>query len=64
MSELMAARRVVKVATGDPELRAARRAVDAARVALGEPGPVWWTDGAPDFNRRLRKYTLYGNGEG
>jgi hypothetical protein len=24
-----------------------------AKVALGERGPVWWTDGSPDFNRRL-----------
>ena len=22
-------------------------------VALGERGPVWWDDGAPDFNRRM-----------
>jgi hypothetical protein len=27
--------------------------------ALGERGPVWWTDGAPDWNRRLAKNTPY-----
>jgi len=34
-------------------------AVDAAKHALGERGPVWWTDGAPDFNRRLVANTPY-----
>jgi hypothetical protein len=51
---LMDARRHVKAALGsrNPEaLALARRAVDAAKVALGERGEVWWSDGAPDFNR-------------
>ena len=51
--ELMAARRAVKTAldSGNPEqLAQARNAVDKAKVALGERGPVWWTDGAPDLN--------------
>jgi hypothetical protein len=26
---------------------------------LGERGPVWWTDGAPDFNRRMARNTPY-----
>src|SRR5688500_15224506 len=34
-------------------VRQARRAVQAAKVALGERGPVWWTNGAPDYNRHL-----------
>ena len=38
---------------------AARRRVDAAKVALGERGPVWWTDGAPDCNRRMARTTQY-----
>jgi hypothetical protein len=37
----------------------ARKAVNAAKVALGERGPVWWTDGARDFNRYLAKNTPY-----
>ena len=37
--------------------RAAR--VDAAKRALGERGPVWWTDGAPDYNRRMVIDTPY-----
>jgi hypothetical protein len=40
-------------------LAAARQAVDAAKRALGEGGPVWWNDGAPDYNRHLAKNTPY-----
>lgn len=59
---LMDARRAVARAlrAEDPAaLRAARERVDAAKVGLGERGPVWWTDGAPDLNRRLAKNTPY-----
>lgn len=57
---LMAARRAVRAAAGDAEaLRAARAGVDAAKRALGERGPPWWTDGAPDHNRRLARNTPY-----
>ena len=37
----------------------ARARVDAAKRALGERGPPWWNDGAPDYNRRLIKNTPY-----
>ena len=37
----------------------AMRRVDAAKHALGERGPPWWTDGAPDFNRRMARLTPY-----
>jgi hypothetical protein len=40
-------------------LREARATVDAAKTALGERGPVWWTDGAPDFNRHMARTTPY-----
>jgi len=33
--------------------------VNAAKVALGERGPVWWQDDAKDFNRHLVKNTPY-----
>jgi hypothetical protein len=57
---LMAARRAVRDAGEDPEaMRAARAAVNAAKVALGERGPVWWDDGAPDLNRRKVVNTPY-----
>ncbi|MDR0184093.1 hypothetical protein P8609_14105 [Lysobacter sp. UC] len=59
---LMNARREVAAArrVGDDErLARARGEVDAAKVALGERGTVWWTDGAPDFNRKLVKNSPY-----
>lgn len=62
VDRLMRARRQVGVAkkAGDPVLeRQARDEVDAAKRALGERGPVWWTDGAPDYNRRMAANTPY-----
>lgn len=59
---LMAARREVRaaLAAGDKQrLAVARESVDAAKVALGERGAVWWHDGAKDFNRHLVKNTPY-----
>lgn len=56
----MDARRAVKNAKGDADdLGRARAAVDEAKRALGERGPPWWTDGAPDYNRRLVKNSPY-----
>ncbi len=60
--ELMSARRAVKQAKqadDDVALKAARQKVHAAKVALGERGPVWWRDGAPDYNQHLVKNTPY-----
>ncbi|MEM7643330.1 MAG: hypothetical protein AAF366_12465 [Pseudomonadota bacterium] len=45
---LMQARRAVKDAGDDDQTDAARAAVQAAKERLGERGPVWWDDGAPD----------------
>ena len=62
VDQLMSARRQVGLAlkAGDKDAeRQARAAVDAAKHALGERGPVWWLDGAPDFNRRMVKNTPY-----
>ncbi len=39
--------------------REARARVHKAKVALGERGPPWWTDGAPDFNRRRVENSPY-----
>jgi hypothetical protein len=48
------------IRTGDAgAVRAARRRVNAAKVALGERGPPWWDDGAPGYNRHLVKSTPY-----
>lgn len=59
--ELMDARRSVRDAPDDAARSAARSRVDDAKRALGERGPVWWSDGAPDYNRRLAKNTPYAN---
>ena len=59
---LMRARRDVRDAGrgGDADaLRNARARVDAAKQGLGERGPVWWNDGAPDENRRMAKNSSY-----
>ena len=48
---LMKARRAVRSdqQQGDDDaLRQARQSVQEAKEALGERGPVWWEDGAPD----------------
>jgi hypothetical protein len=55
----MDARRALRSALTEAERSAVRERVDRAKRALGERGPAWWTDGAPDFNRRLAKNTPY-----
>ncbi len=62
VGELMRARR--DVAAGNKAADAAlvadaRRRVQAAKVGLGERGPVWWADGDPDYNRRMVRNTPY-----
>lgn len=62
VDQLMAGRRQVQAAlrSKDPEAEKAGRAVvDEAKRSLGERGPVWWSDSAPDFNRRLAANTPY-----
>jgi hypothetical protein len=59
---LMAARRAVGAARRKHDAAAeaeARAAVDHAKRQLGERGPPWWQDGAPDFNRHLARNTPY-----
>jgi hypothetical protein len=61
--ELMNARRAVKEALNVRDKAAekgARTRVQDAKVALGERGPVWWDDGAPDYTRRKIGNTPYG----
>lgn len=62
VQDLMSARRAVAAALKAEDaaaLQAARARVDLAKHALGERGPVWWTDGAPDENRRLAASSSY-----
>ncbi|TXN21826.1 hypothetical protein [Methylobacterium sp. WL9] len=60
--ELMDARRALRAGRRSGEqavIAQARAAVDIIKRDLGELGPVWWTDGAPDLDRRLVKNTSY-----
>jgi hypothetical protein len=62
VKELMAARRKVgamRRAGDEGGESAAHEAVDRAKRALGERGPVWWHDGAPDLNRHMARTTPY-----
>jgi hypothetical protein len=55
VSALMKARRQVAAAQriGDKATEdIAHESVDRTKRALGERGPVWWEDGAQDYNRR------------
>ena len=62
VEQLMHARGAVRTARkfGDEAAEArAYAAVDVAKRALGERGPVWWSDGAPDLNRHMARNTPY-----
>lgn len=62
VARLMDARRAVGRALRAKDadsLNAARAQVNEAKVGLGERGPVWWSDGASDFNRHLVKNSPY-----
>ncbi|MGB3300449.1 MAG: hypothetical protein WBA76_19475 [Phormidesmis sp.] len=62
VKQLMDARRQVKQAKKADDsaaLSVARDRVNQAKVALGERGPTWWNDGAPDYNRHMAKNTPY-----
>ena len=58
VSQLMTARAALKDAQGNTRKRLRGR-IDRLKIRLGERGPVWWADGAPDFNRYLIKNTPY-----
>ena len=62
VSALMAARRDVGIALRSADSHAeqeARQRVDQAKRGLGERGPIWWDDGAPDYNRHMALNTPY-----
>lgn len=62
VADLMRARRAVGVAKRQGDAKAegdAHDAVDAVKRALGERGPVWWDDGAPDLNRHMARTGPY-----
>ena len=49
---LMQARLGMRKASSELEVMKAKADVDAAKQRLGETGPVWWSDGAPDESGR------------
>lgn len=60
--ELMTARRDVATQKKRNDERAEKWAhaqVNRLKIELGERGPVWWTDGAPDYNRHKPATTPY-----
>jgi hypothetical protein len=58
--DLMDARRAIgRLKRSGLDATSARATVDRAKVALGERGPVWWDDGAPDLTRRMARNTPY-----
>lgn len=62
VKRLMDARRAVKAAKraeDEAALKEARSQVNETKEALGERGPVWWTDGDRDYNRCMAKNTPY-----
>ncbi|TDV58267.1 hypothetical protein EC919_101313 [Pseudomonas graminis] len=62
VNALMKARQAVKFAKRTEDvgaLKSARASVNEAKIALGERGPVWWSDGAADFNRHKAVNTPY-----
>ncbi|MCP1199289.1 hypothetical protein [Notoacmeibacter sp. MSK16QG-6] len=59
VNDLMAARRAVRDARDGDARHAARQRVDAAKRRLGERGPVWWNDDAPDETRKAPWNTSY-----
>lgn len=62
VAALMSARRAVASARRNGDATAEDRAhaeVEDAKVALGERGPVWWEDGAPDLNKHMARTTCY-----
>lgn len=60
--QLMMARRDVEAQKKREDVRAEKWAhaeVNRLKIALGERGPVWWTDGAPDYTREKPAATPY-----
>jgi hypothetical protein len=62
VARLMEGRRLVGIARRLKDVAGeadARNRVDVAKRALGERGPVWWKDDAPDLNRQMVRTTPY-----
>jgi len=56
---LMQGRMAFRRVETDDAVREARETIEQAKTALGETGPVWWRDGAPDLSGQHPKITAY-----
>jgi hypothetical protein len=60
VADLMSCRRSLRAAASNATRGGmVRENIDALKRALAELRPVWWTDGAPDYNRYKVKNTPY-----
>lgn len=59
IKRLMRARLDVRNAKDDAAKAEARARVQEAKEALGERGPVWWGDGAPDQTQMAPQNSTY-----
>lgn len=58
--DLMDVRAELRDARGDvARIRQAKSRLQDTETALGQRGEVWWTDGAPDYHRKLIVNTPY-----
>ena len=59
IKSMMQARRDERLAETDEDAHAAHARIEAAKQQLGETGPVWWRDGAPDESGRAPQNSSY-----
>ncbi len=59
IKQLMQARMAARAAADEAGQQAAAEQVQAAKVALGEAGPVWWDDGTADVSGLAPDATVY-----
>ena len=59
IKSMMQARRDERLAETGEDTQAARARIEVAKQRLGEAGPVWWRDGAPDESGRAPQNSSY-----
>ena len=59
IKSMMQARLALRHASSGTEAEMARRDLNAAKMLLGETGPVWWNDGAADLTGQHPGGTIY-----
>ena len=61
IKKLMQARMAERTVTNEKEALEVRTRILNAKIALGEAGPVWWSDGVPDLSGNHPAETTYKN---